>query len=38
MPNREPAEVAIHWNSDLGKWMATVAFKFDEREKEMKIL
>ena len=29
---------AILWNTDLGKWMATEAFKFDEREKEIKIL
>jgi len=29
---------AILWKTELGKWMATEAFKFDEREKEIKIL
>jgi len=26
------------WNSSLGKWMATVAFKFDERDSSIKLL
>jgi HNH endonuclease len=29
---------AILWHTDLGKWMAVEAFKFDQREKEIKIL
>jgi hypothetical protein len=29
---------AIMWCSDLGKWMATVAFKFDERRDSIKLL
>jgi len=31
-------EGAIMWNSNIGKWMATIAFKFDEREREIKLL
>lgn len=29
---------AIMWNTPTGKWMATVAFKFDERMEELKLL
>ncbi|MEP5340470.1 MAG: HNH endonuclease signature motif containing protein [Algibacter sp.] len=29
---------AILWKTDLGKWMATQAFKFDERQEEIKVL
>lgn len=32
------SEGAILWKSDLGKWMATIAFEFDKREKEIKII
>lgn len=28
----------IIWNSPLGKWMATIAFKFDERDFSIKLL
>lgn len=28
----------ILWSSDLGKWMATVAFRFDERNNAIKLL
>jgi hypothetical protein len=28
----------IMWNTELGKWMATTAFKFDERVEEIKLL
>lgn len=31
-------EGAIMWSSPLGKWMATTAFKFDERIEEIKLL
>lgn len=29
---------AIMWNSSIGEWMATTAFKFDERMDELKLL
>jgi len=29
---------AIMWNTPIGKWMVTVAFKFDERIEEIKLL
>jgi hypothetical protein len=29
---------AIMWKNDLGKWMATEAFKFDIRERSIKVL
>ena len=29
---------SIMWKSELGKWMATKAFKFDERERSIKML
>jgi hypothetical protein len=29
---------AILWHTDLGKWMAVYAFKFDQREREIKLL
>jgi hypothetical protein len=29
---------AIMWNTPLGKWMVTIAFKFDERIEELKLL
>ncbi|WP_445721511.1 HNH endonuclease [Flavobacterium sp.] len=29
---------AIMWNTELGKWMATTAFKFDQRLEEIKLL
>ena len=32
------SEGAIHWNTNIGKWMATIAFKFDERAEELKLL
>ena len=31
-------EGGIMWSSDLGKWMATKAFKFDERDYSIKLL
>lgn len=31
-------EGAIMWNTPIGKWMATTAFKFDERMEEVKLL
>jgi hypothetical protein len=29
---------AIMWSTNLGKWMATIAFKFDERRDSIKLL
>ncbi len=29
---------SILWHTDLGKWMAVEAFKFDQREREIKLL
>ncbi|MBW8332728.1 MAG: HNH endonuclease [Prolixibacteraceae bacterium] len=29
---------AIMWNTPIGKWMVTIAFKFDERIEELKLL
>ncbi|PBI82680.1 HNH endonuclease [Flavobacterium sp. ACN2] len=31
-------EGSIMWSTPIGKWMATVAFKFDERTEEIKLL
>lgn len=31
-------EGAIMWSTPIGKWMATIAFKFDERMEELKLL
>lgn len=31
-------EGAIMWNTPIGKWLVTVAFRFDERSEEIKML